>query len=161
VAGEVAEQIRDYLQNGEVRNAVNMPSLSADAYAQVKPYLDLAERLGSLAGQITNGSFKRLEIVFRGEAESLPRTPVGSAALVGRLASAKGGSMVNYVNARLAASEAGLEIKDTAVKDSGDQSGLVEINVKSSEATCSVAGWITPGGKPRLARWEGLGLDAP
>ena len=161
VAGEVAEQIRDYLLKGEVRNAVNMPSLSAEAYAQVKPCLDLAERLGSLAGQIVGGSFKRLEIVFRGEAETLPRTPVVSAALVGLLASAKGGSMVNYVNARLAASEAGLEIKDTAVKDSGDQSGLVEIIVQSSEATCSVAGWITAGGKPRLARWEGLGLDAP
>ena len=161
VAGEVAEQIRDYLLHGEVRNAVNMPSLSAEAYAQVKPYLDLAERLGSLAGQITGGSFQRLEIVFRGEAESLPRTPIVSAALVGLLASAKGGSMVNYVNARLAASEAGLQIKDTAVKDSGDQSGLVEINVQSSEASCSVAGWITAAAKPRLAKWEGLGLDAP
>jgi D-3-phosphoglycerate dehydrogenase len=69
--------------------------------------------------------------------------------------------MVNYVNARLASSEAGIEIKDTSVKDSGDQSGLIEINVQSTEGTCSVAGWVTAGGKPRLARWEGLGLDAP
>ena len=161
VAGEVAEQIRDYLQKGEVRNAVNMPSLSAEAYAQVKPFLDLAERLGSLAGQVVGGSLKRLEIIFRGEAETLPRAPIVSAALVGLLASAKGGSMVNYVNARLASSEAGIEIKDTSVKDSGDQSGLIEINVQSTEGTCSVAGWVTAGGKPRLARWEGLGLDAP
>jgi D-3-phosphoglycerate dehydrogenase / 2-oxoglutarate reductase len=161
VAGEVAEQIRDYLLKGEVRNAVNMPSLSAEAYAQVRPYLDLAERLGSLAGQIVGGSFQRLEVIFRGETGTMPRSPVVSAALVGVLSSSKGGSNVNYVNARLTASELGVEIHDTTVDESGDQPGLVEIALRGKERSASVAGWVTPAGKPRLARWEGLGLDAP
>ena len=161
VAGEVAEQIRDYLLRGEVRNAVNMPSLSADAYGQVKPYLDLAERLGALAGQIVDESFQRLEVIFRGEAASLPRPPIVSAALVGLLGSAKGGSVVNYVNARVAALEAGLNVQDTSRDDSGDHPGLIEVVVKGQQGSSSVAGWITAAGKPRLARWEGLGLDAP
>ena len=57
VAAQIATQVRAYLMEGEVRNAVNMPSLSAEVYGQVKPYLDLVERLGSMAGQITGPPF--------------------------------------------------------------------------------------------------------
>jgi D-3-phosphoglycerate dehydrogenase len=156
---EIAHQVRDYLLHGEIRNAVNMPSLSADVYARVKPYLDLAERLGSLAGQIA-GSPRRLEVVFRGECMDLPRSPVVAAALVGLLRGAAGGGAVNYVNARLLASEMGIEVEEKAREEAGDHSGLVEVAVEGARA-CAVAGIVTASGKPRLARWEGLWLDAP
>jgi D-3-phosphoglycerate dehydrogenase len=161
VAAQIATQVRAYLMEGEVRNAVNMPSLSAEVYGQVKPYLDLVERLGSMAGQIAGAPFKRADIIFRGETTVLPRTPVVSAALVGLLGTARGGSMVNYVNARLAASELGVEIEEKAVEESGDQAGLLEISVEGGHRSCTVAGWVTAAGKPRPARWGGLGLDAP
>ena len=123
--------------------------------------LDLAERLGSLAGQIVGGGATRLQVVFRGEARTLPRPPVVSAALVGLLRVAAGGSGVNYVNARVAAAEGGIELEETAVDESGDHPGLVEVAVHGEGRTSTVAGWVTPAGRPRLARWEGLGLDAP
>jgi len=161
VAWEVAGQIRDFLLHGEVRNAVNMPALSAEAYEQVRPYLDLSERLGALAGQIVGGSFRSLRVVFRGDSTTLPRAPVVTAALVGLLGSGKGGSGVNYVNARMAASELGLLVEEAAVDESGDQPGLVEVAVQGVARSSSVAGWVTAARNPRLARWEGLGLDAP
>ena len=49
---EVAEAISDYLLNGAVRNAVNLPNLDAKTYAQVKPYLNLGEKLGRLLAQL-------------------------------------------------------------------------------------------------------------
>ena len=161
VAAEIAHQVRSYLLDGEVRNAVNMPSLSAEVYEQVKPYLDLVERLGSMAGQIAGPPFKNAAVIFHGENTLLPRAPVVSAALVGLLGSAKGGSVVNYVNARMAASELGMEIEEKAVEESGDQTGLVEVSVEGGTRACTVAGWVTAAGKPRLARWEGLSVDAP
>jgi D-3-phosphoglycerate dehydrogenase len=160
VALEIACQVRDYLSRGEIRNAVNVPSLSAEVYARVKPWLDLAERLGSLAGQIV-GTPRRLDVVFRGECMDLPRSPIVAAALVGLLRGAAGGSAVNYVNARLLASEMGVEVEEKAREEAGDHSGLVEIAALGAVRSSSVAGIVTATGKPRLARWEGLGLDAP
>jgi len=160
VAAEVAQQVVDYLTAGEVRNAVNMPSLSAEVYAQVKPYLDLAERLGSLAGQLADGPFRRLEVCFRGDAVGLPRAPVVAAALVGLLRTVPGGSVVNYVNARHTARELGVEVKETAREDAGDQAGLIEVAL-DSDGACTVAGTVTRAGRACLVRWEGLGLDAP
>ena len=161
VAQEIARQVEDYLLTGEVRNAVNMPSLSAEVYAQVKPFLDLGERLGSMAGQIAAPPFQELQVIFRGESTGLPRTPVVSAVLVGLLGSVEGGSMVNYVNARVTASQLGLNIEEKALGDSGDHAGLLEVSVRGQTQACTVAGWVTAAGKPRLARWEGLGVDAP
>jgi len=42
---------QDYLAEGVIRNAVNLPALSPDQYRRVRPYLELAERLGSLVSQ--------------------------------------------------------------------------------------------------------------
>lgn len=161
VAAQIAEQVLAYLRDGEVRNAVNMPSLSAELYAQVRPYLDLARRLGALAGRIAGAPYRNLEVVFRGECAELPRAPVTSAALVGLLGTAPAGSGVNYVNARLRAQAIGLQVEERAREDAGDQTGLIEISVTGSERSATVAGWVTAAGRLRLARWDGLGLDAP
>jgi D-3-phosphoglycerate dehydrogenase len=160
VAAQIAEQVHAYLIDGEVRNAVNMPSLSAEVYAQVKPYLDLVERLGSMAAQIAGSPFKKVQVTFRGETRSLPRTPIVSASLVGLLGSVEGGSVVNYVNARSAATELEIEVEEKAIGESEDHAGLIEILVQGSDHSCSVAGRVTAAGIPRLARWEGLGVDA-
>ena len=53
VAIQVAEQMSDYLINGAVQNAINMPSISADEAPRLTPFVRLAEQLGSFAGQLT------------------------------------------------------------------------------------------------------------
>src|SRR5947199_2673175 len=47
----IAQQVRDFLADGIIRNAVNLPALSAEQYRRVRPYLELAERLGSFVSQ--------------------------------------------------------------------------------------------------------------
>jgi len=160
VAAELAHQVIDFLVGGEVRNAVNMPSLSAEAYTQARPYLQLAERLGSLAGQIAGGDYRRVEVCFRGDCRDLPRDAVVVAALLGLLRCVDGGSAANFVNARLLASELGIEVAESAVADSGDHLGLVEVIVAGA-VPCTLAGALSPAGVPRLVRWEGLTVDAP
>src|SRR3546814_13721832 len=51
VALQVAEQLSDYLLDGGITNALNVPSLSAEEAPKLKPYMALAEELGSLVGQ--------------------------------------------------------------------------------------------------------------
>src|SRR5947199_400015 len=53
VALQVAEQMSDYLLNGAISNAVNFPSITAEEAPKLKPFIALAEKLGSFAGQLT------------------------------------------------------------------------------------------------------------
>ena len=66
---EVAEAITDYLVNGAVRNAVNLPNLDAKTYAQVKPYLNLGEKLGRLLGQLAPKQVDRIFITYGGKTQ--------------------------------------------------------------------------------------------
>ena len=59
VALQIAEQMADFLMTGAVANALNMPSLSAEEAKRLKPYMKLAEQLGSFAGQLTESGLKR------------------------------------------------------------------------------------------------------
>jgi D-3-phosphoglycerate dehydrogenase len=160
VARAISEQVRDFLLRGEVRHAVNMPSMSADLHELVRPYLDLGERLGGMAAQIGGAPVRRLEVTLLGECTELPRAPLVAAALVGVFRASPGGDFVNYVNARMAASELGIQVEEKARQDAGEHAGLLEVTVEGDGGGARVAGWITPAGTPRLARWEGLTVDA-
>ena len=109
---EVAEAIGDYLLNGAVRNAVNLPNLDAKTYSQVKPYLVLGEKLGRLLSQICPKQNDRIYITYGGKAQELPATdPVTRAILRGFL-EASAGKDINYVNVRAIASARGLTVEE-------------------------------------------------
>src|SRR5690606_32488390 len=83
VALQVAEQIADFLVNGGVTNALNMPSLSAEEAPRLKPYMGLAERLGSLVGQLAHGNLDKISIEVEGAAAELNPKPITGAVLAG------------------------------------------------------------------------------
>src|SRR5258707_264666 len=85
VGTQVAVQIRDYLTDGIIRNAVNLPALSADQYRRVRPYLELAERLGSLVSQATAARPERIRIRYAGEVAGMGNAPLRSAVLASAL----------------------------------------------------------------------------
>ncbi|HCJ81503.1 MAG TPA: phosphoglycerate dehydrogenase, partial [Erythrobacter sp.] len=63
---QVAEQMADYLVSGGVTNALNMPSLSAEEAPKLRPYMGLAEDLGSLVGQLAHGNLTKISIEREG-----------------------------------------------------------------------------------------------
>ena len=63
VAIAVAEQVRDYLLFDVVRNAVNLPSVSADQLEGLRPFITLGEKLGSFQGQLCEGGVKEIDSV--------------------------------------------------------------------------------------------------
>jgi D-3-phosphoglycerate dehydrogenase len=97
VALQVAEQLGEYLTTGGITNALNVPSLSAEEAPRLKPYMALAERLGSLVGQLTTSAVARISIHTEGAAAELNAKPIVAAVLAGflRVQSAT----VNMVNA--------------------------------------------------------------
>jgi D-3-phosphoglycerate dehydrogenase len=108
---EVAEAITDYLVNGAVRNAVNLPNLDAKTYAQVKPYLLLGEKLGRLLGQLAPKQVDRIFITYGGRAQEIITDPVTRSILRGFL-EFSAGKDINYVNVRSAAHARGILVEE-------------------------------------------------
>ena len=108
---EVAEIITDYLLNGAIRSAVNLPSLDAKTYAQVKPYLTLGEKLGRLLAQVAPKQIDRMFITYGGKARDITTDPVTRTILKGFL-EISAGRDINYVNVRSMAAARGILVEE-------------------------------------------------
>jgi D-3-phosphoglycerate dehydrogenase len=149
---EVAEAITDYLVNGAVRNAVNLPNLDAKTYAIVKPYLTLGERLGKLLAQIAPKRNDQLIVTYGGKATEVPSDPVTRMVLKGFLESA-GGKDVNQVNVRAMATGLGLLVEEIKSNEDTDFNEWLHVAVKSGEQRFSAGGTIFgKRNQPRIVR---------
>ena len=157
VAVQVAEQMADYLTSGAVTNALNIPSMSAEDAAKLKPYLALADQLGSFAGQLTENGLKKVEIDFDGKASLLNTKPLTAVALKGLLTPLFAG--VNMVNAPVVAKERGIEVSATSHERAGDYNTLIRITVTTDKRTRTVAGTLFAD-KPRIVEVNGIKLEA-
>src|ERR1700761_8725445 len=127
VALQVAEQISDYLLTGAITNALNMPSISASEAQKVRPWISLAAKLGSFAGQLTGASLEAIEIVYEGNASQLNTRALSQAALAGLLHPILSG--VNMVNAPTIAKERGIKVSEVRRGQEGAYEGYVKITV--------------------------------
>ena len=85
VALQVAEQMSDYLLQGAISNAVNFPSITAEEAPRLKPFVALAEKLGSFAGQLTETGLKKVQISYEGHVAQMKVKALTSAAVAGLL----------------------------------------------------------------------------
>jgi D-3-phosphoglycerate dehydrogenase len=159
VALQVAEQISDYLLTGAITNALNMPSISASEAQKVRPWISLAEKLGSFAGQLTGTSLTGVEIVYEGTPSMLNTRALTQAALTGLLKPMLEG--VNMVNAPVVAKDRGVKVSETRRDAQGIYEGYIKLVVSMSDgSTRRVAGTVFSDGRPRLIQIKDINLDA-
>ena len=158
VAIQVAEQLSDYLLSGGVTNALNMPSLSAEEAPKLKPYMTLAENLGSLVGQLAHGSLDKISIEVEGAAAQLNVKPITAAVLSGLMR--RYSDTVNMVNAPFMAKERGLDVREIRHDREGVYHTLVRVTVATSQGDRSVAGTLFGTAQPRLVEIFGIGIEA-
>jgi D-3-phosphoglycerate dehydrogenase len=158
VALQVAEQLSDYLVNGGVTNALNMPSLSAEEAPKLKPYMALAEKLGSLVGQLAHGDLPKISIETEGAAAQLNQKPIVGAVLAGLMK--RYSSSVNMVNAPFLAKERGMEVREIRNEKEGVYHTLLRVTVETSQGNRSVAGTLFADGAPRLVEMFGISIEA-
>ena len=158
VAIQVAEQMADYLVNGAVSNALNMPSISADEAPKLLPFVKLAEYLGGFVGQVTDSPIKKFEILYDGEVANMNTSALTSAALAGLIKSQV--AEVNMVSAPVMAKERGILVSETKRDKSGVFESYVKINVVTENQQRSIAGTVFSDAKPRFIQIKGINLDA-
>ena len=158
VAIQVAEQLSDYLMQGGVTNALNMPSLSAEEAPKLRPYMALAERLGSLIGQLAHDNLTKISIEVEGAAAELNIKPITGAVLAGLMR--RYSDTVNMVNAPFLAKERGLDIREVRHDREGDYHTLVRVSVQTEEGEKSVAGTLFGNTSPRIVELFGIKIEA-
>ena len=158
VALQVAEQMADYLMNGAVTNALNMPSISAEDAPRLKPYLKLAEQLGTFAGQITENAIQKIEIEYEGTITDVNTDPITSVLISSLLATQT--DSVNMVNAMQVAESRGIQIKQSYDKTARNWRSMINVIVTTSERVRNVTGTLFTGKEPRIVNIEGVPIEA-
>ena len=157
VAVQVAEQMSDFLLTGAVTNALNTPSISAEEAPRLRPFVELADKMGNLVGQLVDEAISTVEITYKGGITDLNTNPMTAAALAGLLKRAM--PEVNMVNAPVFAQERGIEIKESYVDKAERADSLIRISVETDQRKFAVVGTIYRG-EPRLVRLFGVPVDA-
>ncbi len=158
VALQVAEQISDYLLTGAITNALNMPAITAAEAQKVRPWIALAEKLGSFAGQVTDTSILGVEILYEGIAAELNQRALTQALLAGLLKPTLSG--VNMVNAPVVAKERGIKITESRRPRQGIYEGYIRVAVDLGGTKRRVAGTVFSDGRPRFIQIKDINLDA-
>jgi D-3-phosphoglycerate dehydrogenase len=158
VALQVAEQMSDYLLRGAIANAVNFPSITAEEAPRLRPLIELAEKLGSFAGQLTESVIKTVQITYEGPVAQMKTKALTSAALAGLLRPML--QDVNVVSAPIVAKERGMVVEEIIREAAGDHGSLITINVVTQRQERSVAGTVYADGRPRIVNIKGIRMDA-
>jgi D-3-phosphoglycerate dehydrogenase len=157
VAVAVADQMVDYLLNGTIRNAVNVPSVSGELLAALGSYLTLAERMGSFIGQIISGPLEEVAIEYSGGLTNYDLKPLTMFLLKGLLK--KIDEDVNFVNAVNIAKDRGIKVVDSQSSETTYYTDLITLTAKTAEGKTMVAGTVFGKNDPWLVRLNDFTLE--
>ena len=158
VALQVAEQMSDYLLRGAISNAVNFPSISAEEAPKLKPFIALAEKLGSFAGQLTETGISKVQLSYEGAVAQMNTRALTSAALAGLLRPML--EDVNVVSAPVVAKERGIVVEEVTREMPEDYESLITVTVVTQTQTRAVSGTVFADGRPRIVNIKGIRMDA-
>ena len=158
VALQVAEQLSDYLLTGAITNAINFPSITAEEAPKLKPFVRLADQLGSFAGQLTESGLKKVTIEYAGEISDLNTQALTSAALAGVLRPML--DDINMISAPVLAKDRGIDVEVTTRGQEGAFETYMRLTVETERQNRSVAGTVFADGKPRIIQIKGIDLEA-
>jgi D-3-phosphoglycerate dehydrogenase len=158
VALQVAEQMSDYLTRGAISNAINFPSITAEEAPKLKPFIALAEGLGSFAGQLTEDPIVKVTITYEGAVATLKTKALTSAAVAGLLRPSL--ADINVVSAPSVAAHRGIVIEEATRENRADYESFITLSVTTEKQERSVGGTVFHDGKPRILSIKDIKVDA-
>lgn len=136
----VANEIKKVFEGGTPQNVLNMPVLDPETFKFLKPYIVLAEKLGSLVVQATLGKIENLEVTYCGELAEIPQQDILTRTILQSILNPILTEPVNLVNAPMIAEKRGMIVTEGKRSESGDYKSLIVLNVKSDKGEFSVEG---------------------
>lgn len=159
VAIDIAEQIVGYLMKGQIKNAVNVPSVDAETLKKIEPYLYIGEKIGSLQAQLCEGGIQQINIMFSGEVAEMDTKPITLAVLKGLL-SVFIETGLNMVNAPIIAKERGITVLDTKSSETHDFASLISVEVITDKVSKVIQGALFGKKDARIVRVDEYHIEA-
>ncbi len=160
VGVETATALRDFLKDGLIRNAVNFPSVPAEEFKRMQPFVTLAERLGTFVAQMNDHRTKTVSVRYYGELAASRTDMIANAVLTGLFKPILS-SGVTLVNARSVASERGIEVIESRSTRTRDYTSLISVKVQSDGEDHLVEGAVFQRSVPRIVLVDGVAVEAP
>ncbi len=158
---EIALQVRDYLQSGVIRNAVNFPALAPEDMPRLSPFLTLGEKLGAFIAQIARVRTSEIGIRYYGELNHVNVYPITNAVLCGILRQMLD-EEVNLINARAKAEERNIEVIETRSGRARSYAHLISVQLRDGQGNVDwVEGTALHQENLRLVSIDGVSLDIP
>jgi D-3-phosphoglycerate dehydrogenase len=148
----------DYLLRGAISNAVNFPSITAEEAPKLRPFIELAEKLGSFAGQLTESGVNKVQLSYEGGVAGMNTKALTSAAVAGLLRPML--QDVNVVSAPVIAKERGIIIEEMTREGHSDYESLITVTVTTERQTRHLSGTVFADGRPRIVNIKGIRMDA-
>lgn len=158
VALQIAEQMSDYLMRDAISNAVNFPAITAEEAPKLRPFIALADRLGSFAGQLIDSNVRKVSITYEGEVADLKIKALTASMVAALLRPLL--SDVNVVSAPAVAKERGIVIDEVTRAAEADFESIVTLCVEAGGHTRCVSGTVFNDGKPRIISINEIKIDA-
>lgn len=158
VAVDAAKQVVDVLKRGMVRNALNVASIEPELLKQIKPYLDMAEILGSFHGQLACGPVNSVQILYSGDVANYNLNPMTISIMKAMLEPMLGNSL-NFVNVLTLAKERGIKIIEGKSNTPQDFTNFISVEVDSSIGKKLIAGTVFSKNLLRIVRIDEFNVD--
>jgi D-3-phosphoglycerate dehydrogenase len=159
VSIDIAQQVADFLINGTISSAVNIPAVSPKELETIGPHLSLGEKLGRLCAQLISDAPTGLTVAFGGEASNLKPDAVTAAVLKG-LMSGFLDEDLNLVNAPFIARERGIAISETRSREVTDFVNTLSVRVTTKSGEHRVSGAVLGNRALRLIRIDGYRVES-
>ncbi len=159
VGVETASAVRDFLRDGIIRNAVNFPSVSAEEFKRLQPFVGLGEKLGAFLAQMNDTRAHELSVRYYGELANGRSDMIANAVLVGlfRPIQITG---VTLVNARTVATSRGLDVVESRSTRARNYTSLISVKLRTATGHRSVEGAVFARTSPRLVMVDGIAVEA-
>ena len=152
----ICEQVRDYIINEKLNNAINMPISDMAKLKEIKFNLDLSELIGNIQGQLNQGSIKRVQVECSG---TMDETKPAALAFLKGLLKNRVPDRVNYINAESIAIELGISIEHSFTNDSGPYTNLIRSRVSAELGATRIGGSVFDGNRIRLVNILGYEME--
>jgi len=159
VTVQIASQVIEFLTKGIIINAVNVPSISADLLATLRPHIELAERLGSFQAQLYGKGLEEVCLEYAGTVTDHPTEPLTNAALKGFLAHMVGPE-ANYINAPHLARERGMRITETRSQAHRGFASMIRLTTVGADGEHTICGAMFGEDDYRIVRVDGCHVEA-
>ena len=158
VAIDVAVEMAKVLKEEPFKNAVNLPTVRPEVMKVLAPYFPLAEKLGSLIGQLTEGRLQRVEVEYSGEITDYDLNPLTTLVVEGLLKPILNGE-VNMVNARVLAKQRGIQIAERKEASDPDYNNKIRVKTISDQGERVVAGTFFRRNDQRVVEIDGYHFE--